>query len=75
MLNCVFFIIGPNFYGTKEKKEIILPHDFFDYFGLVEFVQTKIGEGFAIFMLYSNFGKTITNLPIVIYFCFLVAEK
>jgi len=57
MLNCVFFIIGPNFYGTKGKKEeIILPHDFFfDYFGLVEFVQTKIGEGFAIFMLNSNF--------------------
>ena len=42
---------------------------FFDYFGLVEFVQTKIGEGFAGFMLNSNFRKTITNLPIVIYFC------
>ena len=37
---------------------------------VVEFVQTKIGEGFAIFMLNSNFWKTITNVPIVIYFVF-----
>ena len=60
----------------KEKKEIILPHEFFLIIlvYVVEFVQTKIGEGFAIFMLNSNFWKTITNVPIVIYFCFLVAE-
>ena len=40
----------------KEKKgNNTAPWFFFNYFGLVEFVQTKIGEGFAIFMLNSNF--------------------
>ena len=60
----------------KEKREIILPHDFFWLFWFSWIRSNKNRRGFCHFYVKFKFLekqsglKKITNLPIVIYFRF-----